>query len=74
MRFGIHSGPVTAGVLRGDKQRFQLFGDTVNTGTTSFNCLQSKIHQYFLSNDTHICFYLVRSTQRLGLKILVNQT
>ena len=28
MRFGIHSGPVTAGVLRGEKSRFQLFGDT----------------------------------------------
>jgi Adenylate and Guanylate cyclase catalytic domain len=32
MRFGIHSGPVTAGVLRGERARFQLFGDTVNTG------------------------------------------
>jgi class 3 adenylate cyclase len=25
-RFGLHSGPVTAGVLRGKKSRFQLFG------------------------------------------------
>jgi len=24
MRFGIHSGPVTAGVLRGDRARFQV--------------------------------------------------
>ena len=29
LRIGLHSGPVTAGVLRGDKARFQLFGDTV---------------------------------------------
>jgi class 3 adenylate cyclase len=32
LRIGMHSGPVTAGVLRGDRARFQLFGDTVNTG------------------------------------------
>jgi class 3 adenylate cyclase len=31
MRIGLHSGAVTAGVLRGEKSRFQLFGDTVNT-------------------------------------------
>jgi Adenylate and Guanylate cyclase catalytic domain len=30
MRVGIHSGSVTAGVLRGQKARFQLFGDTMN--------------------------------------------
>ena len=28
LRIGVHSGPVTAGVLRGQKSRFQLFGDT----------------------------------------------
>jgi class 3 adenylate cyclase len=32
-RFGLHSGQVTAGVLMGEKTRFQLFGDTVNTAS-----------------------------------------
>jgi Adenylate and Guanylate cyclase catalytic domain len=35
LRIGLNSGPTTAGVLRGDKSRFQLFGDTVNTGKLS---------------------------------------
>jgi Adenylate and Guanylate cyclase catalytic domain len=35
MRMGLHSGPVTAGVLRGERSRFQLFGDTMNTGKDS---------------------------------------
>jgi class 3 adenylate cyclase len=30
MRFGLNSGPTTAGVIRGDKSRFQLFGDVSN--------------------------------------------
>lgn len=30
MRFGLHSGPVTAGVIRGKNPRFQLFGDSMN--------------------------------------------
>jgi class 3 adenylate cyclase len=33
MRFGLHSGSITAGVLRGEKSRFELFGDTINTAS-----------------------------------------
>ncbi|CAB9526252.1 Receptor-type guanylate cyclase gcy [Seminavis robusta] len=33
LRVGLHSGPVTAGVLRGQKSRFQLFGDSVNVAS-----------------------------------------
>ena len=50
MRFGLHSGPVTAGVLRGDKSRFQLFGDTVNTAARIESTgLRHRIH---LSQET----------------------
>ena len=30
MRFGVHSGPVTASILRGYSAQFRLCGDTVN--------------------------------------------
>ncbi|CAJ1964576.1 unnamed protein product [Cylindrotheca closterium] len=51
MRFGMHSGPVTAGVLRGDKSRFQLFGDTVNTASRIESTgIRNRIH---ISLETH---------------------
>ncbi|CAB9508785.1 Guanylate cyclase [Seminavis robusta] len=42
-RVGLHSGPVTAGVLRGQKARFQLFGDTTAARMES-NGVKGKIH------------------------------
>jgi class 3 adenylate cyclase len=35
MRFGMHSGPVTAGVLRGDRPRFQVCHFLSRLGNTS---------------------------------------
>ena len=42
MRVGLHSGPVTAGVLRGDNARFQLFGDTVRSRSCRCNGILSQ--------------------------------
>lgn len=33
MRVGLHSGTCVAGVLMGERARFQLFGDTINTAS-----------------------------------------
>ncbi|KAL3918318.1 MAG: hypothetical protein SGILL_004297 [Bacillariaceae sp.] len=50
LRVGLHSGPVVAGVLRGDKSRFQLFGDTMNTASRmESNGVPGRIH---LSQET----------------------
>jgi hypothetical protein len=53
MRFGLHSGPVTAGVLRGEKSRFQLFGDTINVVSCASSL--SFFHLYSCS-IVHDCF------------------
>jgi Adenylate and Guanylate cyclase catalytic domain len=42
----VHSGPVTAGVLRNERSRFQLFGDTVNTA--------ARMEQTGVKNKIHI--------------------
>eukprot|EP00529_Nitzschia_sp_RCC80_P000573 CAMPEP_0113454706 /NCGR_PEP_ID=MMETSP0014_2-20120614/8002_1 /TAXON_ID=2857 /ORGANISM="Nitzschia sp." /LENGTH=867 /DNA_ID=CAMNT_0000346121 /DNA_START=168 /DNA_END=2771 /DNA_ORIENTATION=- /assembly_acc=CAM_ASM_000159 len=45
LRAGLCSGPVTGGVLRGEKGRFQLFGDTMNTAARmESNGKPGKIH------------------------------
>ncbi|KAL3941603.1 MAG: hypothetical protein SGARI_000544 [Bacillariaceae sp.] len=45
LRVGMASGPVTGGVLRGEKGRFQLFGDTMNTAARmESNGESGKIH------------------------------
>jgi len=50
MRVGLHSGAVTAGVLRGEKARFQLFGDTMNVASRmESNGQKNRIH---VSEDT----------------------
>jgi hypothetical protein len=50
VRIGLHSGPVTAGVLRGERARFQLFGDTMNVAARmEHNGLPDKIQ---CSQDT----------------------
>jgi len=44
IRCGVHTGQVTAGVLRGERSRFQLFGETMNTcGRMETTAVRGKI-------------------------------
>ena len=43
LRIGLHSGAVTAGVLRGLKGRFQLFGDAVSIFPYDIIFVQSRL-------------------------------
>ena len=38
LRIGLHSGSVLGGVLRGERSRFQLFGDSMNTASRIEHC------------------------------------
>ena len=49
LRQGLHSGSVTAGVLRNDKSRFQLFGDTVRVECGVAVCICNRRSSSFLS-------------------------
>jgi len=45
LRVGLHSGKITGGVLRGDKCRYQLFGDTMNTASRmESNGIPGRVH------------------------------
>jgi class 3 adenylate cyclase len=50
IRVGLHSGSVTGGVLRGQKARFQLFGDTMNTASR-MEC-NGQVGQIHVSEET----------------------
>ena len=68
LRIGLHSGSVTAGVLRGDRARFQLFGDTMNTAARMEQTgMQNKIQVSQTTADS-----LVAGGKRYGCDIIIS--
>jgi class 3 adenylate cyclase len=74
LRIGLHSGSVTAGVLRGERARFQLFGDTMNTaarmeqtGTKGKIQISQTTADYIVAGgkryvvSTTLCFVIVKN-------------
>jgi class 3 adenylate cyclase len=53
LRIGLHSGPVTAGVLRGERSRFQLFGDVSTQAVQIFGRVETTAHTWL-----NLCFSL----------------
>jgi Adenylate and Guanylate cyclase catalytic domain len=67
MRVGLHSGPVTTGVLRGEKARFQLFGD-VSFIKLGLNALLRPLTNHPVPDlFRHVVFLLFESNRRLTL-------
>ena len=64
LRVGLHSGPTTAGVLRGEKARFQLFGDTVNTAAR----MESTSKPGFIQVSQKTADYLVAKGKQQWLR------
>ena len=72
LRVGLHSGSVTGGVLRGQKSRFQLFGDTM---VSTFFCIPFNIcflgqgvdsHHPIISFCTRTLLHAWKVTARVG--------
>jgi class 3 adenylate cyclase len=73
IRIGVHSGPVIAGVLRGEKSRFQLFGDTMNMAarmqtTGEINMIQISAATANVLMETNKSHWVRKRDEQVSLK------